>query len=431
MKIQQLSHYLRKQFPALENQTDTGYPIAYLDGPGGYQVPLRAIKAMENYLVKINANTEGAYLTSIKTDEMLEAARHAFADFFGCDWEEVAFGANMTTFNFILAQALVREMKVGDRVIITEIDHEGNRAPWLELQERGIVIDDVSVDTDSCTLDIDDYKQKLTPATKVVAVNYASNAVGTINDVEQIVAMAKDVGAYTVVDAVHYAAHGPIDVRKIDCDFLLCSVYKFFGPHVGAMYAKKDVLSRLRTLRVRPARPYPPYRIETGTLNHEGIAGAAEAVDFVADVGRAFAESVHQGLEGLEGRRRDVVAGLLVFHRYEGELTNFLLEELSKLPEVTIYGPPPGYPRTSTVSFTYQGYNSRVVTQYLDTKGILVWDGDFFATTLVERLGVMDQGGLIRIGIAPYNTKEELIRVLEALADRDSLRAFAAKNCRK
>jgi len=278
---------------------------------------------------------------------------------------------------------------------------------------------------------MDDYERKLTPTTKVVAVNYASNAVGTINDVERIVAMAKDVGAYTVVDAVHYAAHGPIDVRKIDCDFLLCSAYKFFGPHVGVMYAKKDVLCRLRTLRVRPARTYPPYRIETGTLNHEGIAGAAEAVDFVADVGHSFAKSVHQGLEGLEGRRHDVVAGLLVFHHYEEELTNFLLQELSKLPGITIYGPPLGYPRTSTVSFTYQGHDSRLVAQYLDTKGILVWDGDFFATTLVERLGVMDQGGLIRIGIAPYNTKEELIRALEALADRDSLRVFAAENGQK
>ena len=431
MKIQQLPHHLRKQFPALENLTDQGTPIAYLDGPGGYQVPSRVIKAMEKYIVKINANAEGSYSTSVKTDEMLEEARHAFADFFGCSWEEVAFGANMTTLNFTLAQALVREMQVADRVIITEIDHEGNRAPWLELQDRGIVVDQVSVDTDSCTLDMDDYERKLGPGTKVVAVNYASNAVGTINDVAQIVAMAKEIGAFTVVDAVHYAAHGPIDVSKIDCDFLLCSVYKFFGPHVGVMYAKKDALSKLRTLRVRPARSYPPYRIETGTLNHEGIAGSAEAVGFVADVGREFSASVDRHLEGLEGRRRDVVAGLLVFQRYEEELTDFLLQELAKLPEVTIYGPPSGSPRTSTVSFTYQGYASRTVALYLDSKGILVWDGDFFATTLVERLGVMDQGGLVRIGIAPYNTREELVRVLEALADKDSLNAFAAESGRK
>jgi len=431
MKIQQLPDYLRKQFPALANQTDKGYPIAYLDGPGGYQVPLRVINAMEDYLIKINANAEAAYSTSIKTDEMIEEARHAFADFFGCQWDEVAFGANMSTLNFLLAQALVREMKPGDHVIITEIDHEGNRAPWLELKERGIVIDEVSVNTDTCTLDMDDYKRKLTPATKVVAINYASNAVGTINDVKQIVTMAKDVGAYTVVDAVHYAAHAPIDVKEIGCDFLLCSVYKFFGPHMGTMYANKDILSKLTTLRVRPARSYPPYRIETGTLNHEGIAGATAAVNFVADAGHKFAENVSHGLEGLKGRRRDVVAGLLAFHRYEEGLTNFLLQGLSELPQVTLYGPPPGYPRTSTVSFTYRGYNSRLVAQYLDTKGILVWDGDFFATTLVEKLGLMDQGGLIRIGIAPYNTKEELTHVLEALADRDSLRAFAAKNSRK
>lgn len=424
MKIELLAKHLRDQFPSLENKTAKGYPIAYLDGPGGYQVPLSVIKAMEDYLIKINANAEGSYSTSVKTDEMLDGARQAFADFFGCDWDEVAFGANMTTLNFILAQALVREMKPGDRVIITQIDHEGNRAPWLELKERGIIIDEVSVNTDTCTLDMDDYARKLTTDTKVVAVNYASNAVGTINDVEKFVSMAKEVGAYTVVDAVHYAAHAPIDVKQIGCDFLLCSVYKFFGPHVGAMYAKKDVLSELTTLHLRPARSYPPYRIETGTLNHEGIAGATAAVDFVADAGRNFADSAHHDLEGLSSRRRDVVAGLLAFSRYEEELTQFLITGLSKLPEVTLYGPPAGYPRTSTVSFTYRGYNSQLVARYLDSVGILVWDGDFFATTLVERLGLMDHGGLVRIGIAPYNTKEELTHLLEALADRDSLQRF-------
>ncbi len=427
MKLEQLPSYLRDQFPSLANRTPAGYPLAYLDGPGGYQVPLRVIKAMEDYFVKMNANAEGSYSTSIATDEMIDEARAAFADFFGCQPDEVAFGANMTTLNFLLSQALVREMKPGDRVIITQIDHEGNRAPWLELKERGIIIDEVSVNTATCTLDMDDYARKLTPNTKVVAVNYASNAVGTINDVRKFVTMAKEVGAYTVVDAVHYAAHAPIDVREIGCDFLLCSVYKFFGPHVGAMYARKEVLGKLRPLRVEPARPYPPYRIETGTLNHEGIAGAMAAVDFVADAGRKFAGDLTEDLKRLAGRRRDVVAGLLAFSHYEDDLANFLVNGLSKLPQITIYSPPPGYPRTSTVSFTYRGFNSRLVAQYLDSLGILVWDGDFFATTLVTKLGVMDQGGLIRVGIAPYNTREELTRLLDALADTDSIQAFSEK----
>ncbi|MCD6136691.1 cysteine desulfurase-like protein [Candidatus Bipolaricaulota bacterium] len=425
LKIEQLPDYLRDQFPSLENRTPAGYQLAYLDGPGGYQVPLSVIRAVEEYFVKINANAEGSYSTSIATDEMLDGAREAFADFFGCDSDEVAFGANMTTLNFLLSQALVRQMVPGDRVIITEIDHEGNRAPWLHLKERGIIIDEVRVDTKTCTLDMDDYASKLRANTRVVAVNYASNAVGTITDVRRFVSMAKKVGAYTVVDAVHYAAHAPIDVKAIGCDFLLASVYKFFGPHVGVMYANKEALSMLRTLRVKPARPQPPYKIETGTLNHEGIAGAAAAVAFVADAGRKFAEGLAEEAEGLTGRRRDVVAGLLAFDHYEKQLTSYLIDGLSKLPEVTLYGPPAGHPRTSTVSFTYRGLNSRVVARYLDSLGILVWDGDFFATTLVERLGLKDQGGLVRIGIAPYNTKGELTRLLDALADADSLRKFS------
>lgn len=425
MKLERLPDYLRDQFPAFANKTPDGHPLAYLDGPGGYQVPQSVIEAMKEYFVKINANAEGSYSTSIATDEMLDEARETFADFFGCEPDEVAFGANMTTLNFLLSQALVREMKPGDHVIITQIDHEGNRAPWLELKERGIIVDEVSVDTETCTLDMDDYAAKLTPNTRVVAVNYASNAVGTINDVRTFVSMAKEVGAYTVVDAVHYAAHAPIDVKAIGCDFLLSSVYKFFGPHVGAMYANKEALSKLKTLRVEPARPQPPYRIETGTLNHEGIAGATAAVNFVADAGEKFAENLSEGLKGLEGRRRDVVAGLLVFDRYEEKLTRFLMDGLSGLREVRLYAPPSGHPRTSTVSFTHRDFNSRVVAQYLDSRGILVWDGDFFATTLVKKLGVMDQGGLVRVGIAPYNTQEELTRLLDALDDGDSLRAFS------
>ena len=422
-----LSTYVRRQFPSMGVRTRETIR-AYLDGPGGYQVPSRVIDAMKNYLVNINANAEGSYSTSRATDEMLQNARRTFADFFNCSWEEVAFGANMTTLNFMLAQALLCEIGVGKKVVITEIDHEANRAPWLQLRKTGVRVGEVPLDVSTCTLKMDDFRREMTPDTKVVAFNYASNAVGTITDVKQIVEMARSIGAYTVIDAVHFAAHGPIDVAQIGADFVLCSAYKFFGPHIGVMYAKKSSLERLETMQVRPARHYPPYRIETGTLNHEGIAGAAEAVEFVADIGVYFSDEVQTEVRNLQGRRRNVVVGLLAFEQYEEQLTDFLIQTLSNIEEITIYGPPEGHPRTSTVSFTYAGYNARRVAEYLDSKGFLVWDGDFFATKLVERLGLSDQGGLVRVGIAPYNTQEELEGLVAALENRISLGKFARES---
>ena len=419
--------YIRVQFPSLENEID-GHPVAFLDGPGGYQVPERVIKAAENYFVSMNANVGGAFFTSKRTDEMIGNARKIFAEFFNCSWEEVVFGANTTSLNFALSSALIREMEAGDKILITEIDHEANRGPWESLQERGVIVEDVKVDVGTCTLDMDDFQRKLTPNTKVVAVNYASNAVGTITDVEQIVNMAKEVGAYTVVDAVHYAAHKSLDVKEIGTDFLICSVYKFFGPHIGVMYAKKDVLSRLRPLKVRPQYNYPPFMIETGTLNQEGIAGAVEALKFVADLGEKYGESLQGAKEGTNEKLRDkIVEGFKAIERYEEELTKYLVAELSRIDEVAIFGPPEGHPRTPTVSFTYEGYTALQVAEYLGSKGIFVWDGDFYATRLVERLGLRDKGGLIRVGIAPYNTKEELVRLIKALKHKKSLEEFLNK----
>jgi cysteine desulfurase family protein (TIGR01976 family) len=400
--------YIRNQFPALKNKYKK-HLMAFLDGPGGYQVPNRVIKAMTKYLTEMNANTEGAFITSKKNDEMIKEARNAFADFFNCSWDEVIFGANMTTLNFSLSQALSREMHEGDRVIITEIDHEGNRGPWLELKNREIVVDEVELDIKTCTLNIDDFKKKLTKNTKVVALNYASNGVGT----------------FTIVDAVHYAAHKPIDVRKLGADFLLCSAYKFFGPHIGVMFAKKDILEKLNTLKVRPQSNYPPYKFETGTLNQEGIAGAAEAVEFVADIGEKYGGENDIKKKKMEScRRSKIVDGLLLFDRYEKELTKYLIEELSRIREVHIYGPPEGYPRTSTVSFTYKDCTPKKIAKYLGEKGIFVWDGDFYATRLVEKLGLGNKGGLVRIGIAPYKTKEELTALIRALNDKRSLENY-------
>jgi cysteine desulfurase family protein (TIGR01976 family) len=414
--VSEFVEYVRNQFPALD-LTVNDFPAAFLDGPGGYQLPNSVIDAVNDYLINKNANVGGAFVTSRRTVETIQSAREVFADFFNCSCEEVAFGANMTSLNFLLSQALVRGMKAGDKVLITRMDHDANRSPWIELQERGIVIEDVAVDANTCTLDMEEFKTKLTENTKVVACNYAQNAVGTISDIGAIITMAHEAGAVTVVDAVHYAAHGPIDVQAIGTDFLICSAYKFFGPHIGILYGKKEIFGNLQTLRVRFQKPTPPYMIETGTLNHEGIAGAAAAVEFVADIGSRFGNTpqIQKMIALSQGLRRDIVAGLSVIDAYEHQLTKYLIEGLESIKAVTFYGPPANHPRTSTVSFAYNGHTAGEVAQYLAAKGLFVTNGDFYASSMIDCLGLRDQGGLVRIGIAPYNTKEELDRVIDAL----------------
>jgi cysteine desulfurase family protein (TIGR01976 family) len=425
MDWNQFNRDIRKEFPAL-GRTIHGYPAAFLDGPGGYQIPQRVIDAIVTYLTTMNANMDGSFTTSQETAQVIEGARRAFADFFHCASDEVVFGANMTTLNFLLSQALVRTLDPGDHILITEIDHEGNRGPWEQLRDREVFVDETGIDPETCTLDMTQFEINLQRGPKVVAINYASNAVGTINDVKTMVALAREVGALTVVDAVHYAAHGPIDVREIGADFLLCSAYKFFGPHIGLMFGRKEVLDRLHPLKVRPQHNDPPYKIETGTLNHEGIAGAAEAVQFVADWGLRLAERDGHVPATLPGSRRErIVAALRVFAAYELQLTAYLVEELGRIEGIRIYGPPKGHPRTSTVSFTVDRLTARTVSQYLDSRGLLVWDGDFFATRLVERLGAAERGGLVRVGIAPYNSKEEIDRLIDAMRDKDALWKYA------
>jgi cysteine desulfurase family protein (TIGR01976 family) len=422
---EQLFEYVRKQFPALKREIN-GFPVAYLDGPGGYQVPESVIAAVNHYFVNMNANVGHQFETAQNTSAMIQAARDIFADFFNCSWDEVVFGANMTTLNFALAQALVRQLKPGDSVLITELDHEANRGPWLQLADRGIEVADVAMDINTCTLDMEDLKVKLLKKPKVVAVNYACNGLGTISDVEKIIQMAHEVDALTVVDAVHYAAHGPIDVRKLDVDFLLCSAYKFFGPHIGVMVAKKEILSKLTPLNLRTQHQSPPFMLETGTLNFEGIAGAFAAVEFIADIGLKFGIEFDWQIEALKANRRNqILAGLQVFDTYEMALTAYLIEAITtRVSKATLYGPVAGHPRTSTVSLTYEGYTADQVAKYLGDKGLFVWGGHFYAIRLVEKLGLLDRGGLLRIGIAPYNSKTELDRLVEALSDQDALKRF-------
>lgn len=407
---------VRKQFPALERKIN-GYPAAYLDCPGGTQVPQRVVDKVVEYLIWHNCNIHGAFATSIETDAIIVEGRKAYADLFGCSWEEISFGANATTLNFNLAQAIARDLKPGDEIVITDMDHEGNRGPWEILEERGIIIRNVKLDLDNCIIDMEDYKNCLNSKTKVVAFNYGSNGVGTISDVKKLTKMAKGVGAITVVDAVNYALHGPIDVIDIGCDFLFCSAYKFFGPHVGILYGKKEVMESLRTLKVKEQEDWAPLKFETGTLNHEGIYGAAEAVEFIADLGKDYEEYFEDKLKGLEGRRRKVIAGMLAIEAYEQPITEYLINELGKIPGVKVYGPPKGHPRTSTISFTMANKSPREAAEYLGEKGIFVWDGDFFASKTVFVLGLRESGGLIRIGLAPYNTKEEIDRALEGIRE--------------
>jgi len=407
-------NYIRGQFPALE-RTYQGFPVAYLDGPGGTQVPQRVIDTVAHHFIHHNANIHGVFASSIENDEVIQNARVVFADFFGCLWNEVSFCHNSTTISFKLSQAIARDLKPGDEVLITDMDHEANRGPWQILEERGFVLKSVKIDKKNYTIDMADFKEKLSGQTKVVAINYASNAVGTISDVKTMVKLAHDVGAITIVDAVHFALHGAINVKNIDTDYLFCSAYKFFGPHVGVLYAKKNQMENLRTLKVQEQEDKAPYKFETGTLNHEGIAGAAEAIEFISDIGLKTGNQFSDITSNLEGRRKNIMAGMLFIEEYERPLSESFTKELKKVTNVKVYSPPEDYPKTSTVSFTMDGVHPNTIAKHLASQGIFVWDGDFYATQFTNSLRLNESGGFVRIGLAPYNTEEELDRTLAAI----------------
>ncbi len=407
--------WIRSQFPALA-QTVNGQPAVFLDGPGGTQVPRRVIDAMAEYLALSNANTHGAFPTAQRTEQMLEHAHQAAADLLGCDAYEVCFGQNMTTLTFALSRALGGELAPGDEIVVTQLDHDANVAPWKALEERGIAILVADINPADCTLNLDDLRSKISRRTRLVAVGYASNSVGTINDVETIGKIAHDAGAMLFVDAVHYAPHGPIDVRAINCDFLACSAYKFFGPHVGLLYGKTGHLTRLRPYKVRPATEEIPGRWETGTQNHEGLAGMIAAVDYLAELGR------RQGPAGGEhpaaDRRSQLLAAMGAIQAYEAELCRRLMEGLLGIPKLCFYGisdPDRFGERVPTVSIRVGESSPRHLAGYLGERGFFVWDGNYYAINLTERLGVEGKGGMVRIGLVHYNTADEVDRLLAAL----------------
>ena len=386
---------IRRCFPAL-GRICNGYPVAYFDGPGGTQVPRTVVEAMNNYLYHHNANTHWAYPTSEETDAIIDSARSVLADFLNASPTEIVFGANMTTLTFHLARALGRGYKRDDEILVTELDHHANIAPWRTLEkETGVKVRMVKMIPETGELDWNDFSRQLTGRTKLVAIGAASNALGTVNDVRRAAKMVHSLGAQIFVDAVHYAPHALIDVGDWNCDFLACSAYKFYGPHIGILYGRHDLLSSIDFPKLMPAPDSAPERAETGTQNHEGIAGAAAAVNLLASLA-----------PGPTWRSR-LRAELGQLHERGDALITRLWNGLREIESVRLYGPPPGTARTPTIAFTVNGVPSIEVAEKLAERGVFLSHGDFYAMTVVERLGQAPQG-LVRAGCACYTTSEEV-----------------------
>jgi|SRR5579872_84308 cysteine desulfurase family protein (TIGR01976 family) len=405
--------YVRSQFPSL-HQTVNGHPAAFLDGPGGTQVPQRVIDAISDYLRHDNANTGGAYSTSRHTDAMIAEARAAMADFFHSAADEVVFGPNMTTLTFAMSRAIGRELRPGDEIVVTRLDHDANVSPWTTMAEdRGVTVRWAEIHDADCTLDLADLASKINAKTKLVAAGYASNAVGTINPVKEIVQLAHKVGALAYIDAVHYGPHGLIDVGALDCDFLACSTYKFFGPHMGVLYGRREHLKRFRPYKVRPNTNAIPNCWEWGTLNHECIAGITACVEYIADLGRRAHPEV-------KTRRAAIEAAHAAIHEHERALTERLISGLKKIRGAKIYGitdPARFDERCGTLAVRIDGHTPLELSTKLGDRGFFTWDGNYYALNLTEHLDVEKSGGFLRIGLVHYNTVEEVDRLLAALGE--------------
>ena len=394
----------RRDFPALGRIVD-GRALAFLDGPAGTQVPEAVIDAVAGYYRRSNANTHGEFPTSRESDRLLHETREAVAAFLGApSWRQVSFGQNMTTLNYSLSHALVKETAPGDEIVITQLDHEANRGPWLALKDQGITVREVAMRPDG-TLDPDDFARQVTARTRLVAVVMASNALGTVTDVAQARRLARQAGAWLLLDAVHYAAHLPLDVQELDADFLLCSAYKFYGPHVGILYCRPGLLERLPAERLRTQEEEAPWRFEMGTLNHAALAGVKATVEYLSAWG-----------EG-ETLRQRLVSAMDGIAAYEHGVGAYYYNEVRRISGVTVWGPDFSGPRAPTISITIDGVHPAAAARRLGEKGIQVWDGNFYALRPVEALGLAEKGGLIRTGIVMYNTRQEVDRLLEAIAE--------------
>ncbi len=423
MQALDLSSY-RRYFPSLA-QVVNGKQAVYFDNPGGTQVAQQVIDAMVSYFREANANTHGAFLTSKRTDLVIASARSAMADFLhAASPDEIVFGPNMTTLTFAFSRAFGKTLQPGDEIVVTVLDHDANVAPWLALQERGVVIRTVDVHPENVTLDMEDMRAKITGRTRLIAIGYASNAVGTINDVATIIRWAREVGALTWIDAVQFAPHGPIDVQMLDVDFLVCSSYKFFGPHLGILYGKTEHLEKFPAYKVRPASDKAPDRWETGTQNHEGLAGLVGVMDYLALLGREYSTRYSNTLDAdsrtasYTGRQRELKIAMQAIMDYERGLSAQLLTGLREIKGIQVYGITDQQQlawRVPTIACNIEGHSPRELAEQLASSGVFAWDGNYYALGIMERLGLEEKGGALRLGMAHYNTLNEIDRVLECL----------------
>jgi cysteine desulfurase family protein (TIGR01976 family) len=407
---------LRRQFPALHHRRNGKLPI-FLDGPGGTQTPQRVIDAMVGYLTTCNANHGGGFATSVESDAILDSAHRAMADLLNApSADEIIFGPNMTTLTFHLSRSLARTWRPGDEVLVTRLDHDANVSPWvLAARDAGATVRRVDIHPEDCTLDLDDLRRQLGPRTRLAAIGVASNAAGTINDVKTIGRWVHDAGGLVFLDAVHYAPHGPIDVQDWDCDFLACSAYKFFGPHVGAFWGRRSLLEELPAYKVRPAPDTLPGRWMTGTQNHEGLAGTAAAIEYLAEIGQQAAASI---TSGSHDRRRCLSTAMTRIQSCEAGLARRVLEGLVDRPRIQVHGitdPRRLAERVPTIAITHASRTAGEMAQHLADRAIFAWSGNMYALELTERLGVEKRGGLLRLGLVHYNTVEEIDQLLRAL----------------
>jgi len=407
---------IRSQFPSLNR------PAIFFDNPGGTQIVKQSLDRINKYLLETNANHEGVFPTSVASDAVLDEAHRAMADFYNAaSPEEIIFGANMTTLTLHISRSISRTWNAGDEIVVTRLDHDANVTPWiLAAEDRGCKVNWVDFDVEDGTLKLDDFQRALEHKPRFVAVGYASNSLGTINPVGKIIKMAHDAGAMVYVDAVQYAAHGPIDVQKLDCDFLVSSAYKFYGTHSGILYGKKNILENLFAYKVRPATDKLPGKFETGTQNHEGIAGVLGAIEYFEWVGQQYTGTQTDALkeDGFSGRRLLLKQAMNLIRSYEFELSRALLDVLQSIPNLTLYGLTDIRrldERVATFSFTLKDQSSRSVAEKLAQEGIYVWDGNYYAINVTERFGLEESGGMVRVGAAHYNTLDEVAKLKNAL----------------
>ncbi len=410
---------IRSQFPSLDR------PAIFFDNPGGTQIARQSAERIQKYFLECNANHEGAFETSRQSDEILNEAHAAMADFLNAARpEEIVFGNNMTTLTLHISRSLARTLGPGDEIVVTRLDHDANISPWLlAAEDRGCKVTWIDFDVEDCTLKLDEFEQALERKPKIVAFGYASNAVGTVNPVRKITEMAHAAGALVYVDAVQYAPHGPIDVQSLGVDFLVCSSYKFFGPHAGILYGRYELLDELKAYKVRPAPDSLPGKFETGTQNHEGIAGVLGALEYFEWLGKTFGGEQEVGLRerGYRGRRLELKKSLTAIRAHEFELSRALLETLAQVPGLRLYGladPRRLDERVPTFSFTLEGKHPRAVAEALAAEGIYTWDGNYYALAVTERLGVEASGGMVRVGAVHYNTSEEVAQLGDVLKEK-------------